>query len=97
MTQPNLDFSAPVTVYAEHRAEQNAEQRRLTGAMWRLLAFLRERGGVGATNVELAERFGLRFSGRVSDLRCHHGFRIDADPEHGGTWRYTLQGGRDDV
>jgi hypothetical protein len=88
MTQPALDFTS---VYADHRAEVVAEEKRTTATMWRLLAYLERHGS--ATNVELAEKFGLRFSGRISDLRCKHGYIIDSDPIRGGLWRYTLKGG----
>ena len=40
MTQPALDFAAPVSTYAAHRAEVQAEQQRTDSAMWRILARL---------------------------------------------------------
>lgn len=92
MTQPALDFAAPLTVYALHREEGKAEvaeeRERRDAAMWRILARLREGP---ATNVELAE-ICLRYTGRMSDLRLHHGFSIEKTHVGGGVWRYRLTG-----
>lgn len=78
----------PCSVYAAHRAEVAQEQARTDAAMWRILARLREGP---ATNVELAD-ICLRYTGRMSDLRLHHGCAIEKAHVGGGVWRYTLTG-----
>ena len=84
---PTLDVT---TVYADHRAEVAAEvaqeQHRREAAQDRILARLRQGP---AKNYELAE-ICLRYTGRMSDLRLHHGIRIDKRHLEGGVWEYRL-------
>jgi hypothetical protein len=86
MTQSALDFTAPVSVYAQHRAEVGQEQRRTEAAMWRILARLQQGP---ATTVELCA-IALRATGRMSDLRLHHGYQIEKAAIGGGQFVYTL-------
>ena len=93
MTQPALDFTAPVSTYAAHRAEARSEvaqeQQRTDAAMWRILARLHQGP---ATGPEL-NAICYRYTGRMSDLRLHHGYDIVKEHMYGGVWRYTLIGG----
>ena len=93
--QPALDFAVPVTVYAAHRAEVQAEQQRTDALMWKVLAALEQAGPAGVTNVDLVRIGGMNAAGRVSDLRCKHGHTILAERITGGLFRYTLMGGPD--
>jgi hypothetical protein len=86
MTQPALDFAAPVSVYTTHRAEVQAEQQRTDSAMWRILARLQ---WGPATGPEL-NSICYRYTGRMSDLRLKHGYQIAKEHVTGGVWRYTL-------
>lgn len=83
--------------YALHRAEVAVEvaqeEARRDSAMWRILARLQQGP---ATNVELAD-ICLRYTGRMSDLRLHHGYTILREHVDGGVWRYTLTGQRTEV
>ena len=79
------------SVYAAHRAEVQAEQQRTDSAMWRILARLQ----CGpATGPEL-NAICYRYTGRMSDLRLHHGYNIQKEHVDGAVWRYTLMGGPD--
>ena len=91
MTQPALDFAVPVTVYAAHRAEVQAEQQRLERAEDRVLRALQ---AGPKTNVDLVQIGGIRATGRISDLRAQ-GHIIHADHVRGGLWRYVYRGGPD--
>ena len=91
MTQLSL-LDAPQTVYAAHRAEARSEvaqeQQRTDAAMWRILARLQQGP---ATGPEL-NAICYRYTGRMSDLRLHHGYTITKEHVTGGVWRYTLIG-----
>jgi hypothetical protein len=78
MTQQDLCFT-------------DTERLRLSGNRARVLAYLQQHGS--ATNVELSrpDVGGLRGPGRVWELN-QMGYRITKAKEHGGTWRYTLEG-----
>jgi hypothetical protein len=85
MTQGAIDWDAPVSVYAEHRAEVQKEQVRLSKSADAVLRRLR----MGpATNAELAE-VSLKYTSRISDLRAR-GYRIEAEHLERGLWRYTV-------
>ena len=96
MTQPSLfGVTTPEslgagmeTVYTTHRAEVQAEQQRTDSAMWRILARLQQGP---ATGPEL-NAICYRYTGRMSDLRLHHGYTITKEHVTGGVWRYTLIG-----
>jgi len=92
MTQPSL-FNIPPTVYHLHRAEVQIElaqeQQRTDSAMWRILARLQQGP---ATGPEL-NAICYRYTGRMSDLRLHHGYQITKEHLGGALWRYTLIGG----
>jgi len=91
MTQLSL-LDAPQTVYQAHRAEVQIElaqeQQRTDSAMWRILARLQQGP---ATGPEL-NAICYRYTGRMSDLRLHHGYTITKEHVTGGVWRYTLIG-----
>jgi hypothetical protein len=89
MTQPALDFAAPVSVYTTHRAEVQAEQQRLERAEDRVLRALQ---AGPKTNVDLVAIGGIRATGRISDLRAQ-GHIIHADHVRGGIWCYVYRGG----
>ena len=58
----------------------------------KILSFLEARGSEGASNVELAEVGGLRYGGRVYELRHRFGYVITVQPgEDDGIFIYTLQ------
>jgi len=57
----------------------------------RIIAFLKERGNQGATNVELS-RFALKYTSRISDLR-QEGYDIRCQMEgSNGVYRYHYFG-----
>jgi hypothetical protein len=90
MTQAalGLDGSLPQTPYALHTAEVAQERQRTDAAMWRILARLQQGP---ATGPEL-NAICYRYTGRMSDLRLHHGYTITKEHVTGGVWRYTLIG-----
>lgn len=53
-----------------------------------ILALLKQRGCIGATNAELA-KVALKYTSRISDLR-KAGLKIVAHCEAGRTYRYRL-------
>ena len=86
MTQPALDFAAPVSVYTEHRAEQRRETARLDSAKDRILVRLR---AGSATNVEL-NAICYRYGARILELK-REGHAITKEHEGRGVWRYMLE------
>jgi hypothetical protein len=85
MTQPLLDFTAPVTVYEAHRRDVAQEVRRRTSAKARILARLQQGP---ALNTEL-NAICYRYGARILELR-REGYDIRTEPQHGGLVRYTL-------
>jgi hypothetical protein len=69
----------------------DADRLRLSGNRARVLTYLQQHGS--ATNVELSrpDVGGLGGVRRVWELTVM-GYRISKAKEHGGTWRYTLEG-----
>ena len=71
------------------------ERQRLNAAARRVLAYLQSHEW--ATNVELVKVGGLRFGGRIFELR-EDGWVIENQrPSKGGTWRYRLVGRKDQI
>ena len=87
MTQPALDFAAPVSVYTEHRAEQRRETARLESAADRVLAALQQGPRTNLDLIHLCQRI----SGRIYDLR-RRGYQIETACLEPGVFRYTLRG-----
>lgn len=85
MTQGAIDFDAPTTVYAEHRAEVAQEAQRLASAKDRVLARLRQGS---ATNVEL-NAICYRYGARIMELR-REGYAITKTHQSKGVWIYAL-------
>jgi hypothetical protein len=88
MTPGTLNFDAPVSVYAAHRAEVRQEAQRLVSAADRVLAALQTGP---KTNLQLID-ICQRISGRIYDLR-HRGYRVTTEPVGPGVYRYTLTSG----
>jgi len=66
------------------------EARRRANNKLAVLAFLRERGTRGATNVELVEIGGMRaVGGRLTELRAE-GHDVETIREGGGLFRFVL-------
>jgi hypothetical protein len=86
MTQPTL-FDAPATIYARHRQELAAEDRRLASAADRVLAALEAGPQTNLTLIAICQRI----SGRIYDLR-KRGYVIEVEPLEPGIFRYTLRG-----
>ncbi len=85
LTPPPLKAVSPVA----------SERQRLNAAARRVLAYLQAHEW--ATNGELAQIGGLRFGGRLWELRRDGWVIEDQRPVSGGTWRYRLIGRKDDV
>jgi len=85
-----LDGDGLTTVYQQHRAVMTSEHERTDAAMWRILARLRQGPATGPDLNQIC----FRYTGRMSDLRLHHGYQIHKDHIGGGVWRYTLEGHR---
>lgn len=95
MKQPNLTDLFTVDVRPLPQASPQGEERqRLNAAALRVLDYLKARRGEWVTNVTLAspEIGGLRFGGRLKELR-DDGWQIETQtPAAGGTYRYRLTG-----
>jgi len=85
VTQASIDFDAPVSVYAVHRAEVRQEADRLASATDRVLAALQTGP---KTNLQLID-ICQRISGRIYDLR-RRGYCIATEQIAPGIYRYTL-------
>lgn len=89
--QTTLDFDKPFPVPADPNVVAD-DRERLTGNSLAILERLK-RGP--ASNRELSEVGGLRFGGRIFDLRAA-GWRIETEKRGGGLVVYSLlQGGTD--
>jgi hypothetical protein len=89
MTQPSLDLTP-----TEPRPDTPVEKeiKRLNAAAVRVLCYLQDRQGLWVSNGTLAQVGGLRFGGRIFELRKHGWVIEDQAPKEGGTWRYRLVG-----
>jgi len=87
MTQPDLFTVSPPPPKPN---PVKVERERLNAAAERVLAFLKAHHG--ATNVTLSspELGGLRFGGRLHELKAH-GYVILKHHVSGGTWFYRLE------
>jgi len=88
MTPGTLNFDAPVSVYAAHRAEVAQEARRLASGADRVLVALQDGPKTNLDLIHLCQRI----SGRIYDLR-HRGYRVTTEPVGPGVYRYTLTSG----
>ena len=86
MTQPALDFTAPVTPYQQHAAEERQEAHRRASAKARVLARLQQGP---ATNEEL-NAICYRYGARLLELR-RAGWPIDTEPLCAGVFVYRLR------
>ncbi len=87
MTQGTIDFDRPVPPMDPNILADDVE--RATSLSRRVLERLRQGP---ATNTELSEIGGLRYSGRIYDLR-RAGYRITSKRIAGGLWMHELVGG----
>lgn len=92
MPSAQLDLLATDRTPRRNRVAE--EHRRLKQSALRVIAYLQARQGEWVTNVELAHKDvgGLRFGGRIFELRAHGWIIEDQRPERGGVWRYRLIG-----
>lgn len=86
--QPNL-FDRPEPTKNIQPVDPNVRESDKPRLGRAALAILEQLRSGPATGHDLVPVGGLRYGGRIHDLR-QHGYKIDAEHQHDGVWLYSL-------